>query len=96
MATVYPNTIQGPPGGTGMEELLNDEFASKLLSLAKANADKYATARPFPHIYFDDFLPPQPAEVALRDFPEPRQILLLFVVEKTFLNQERRGEAVYL
>jgi 2OG-Fe(II) oxygenase superfamily len=74
MATVYPSTIQGPPAGMGMEELLSDEFASKLLSLAKANADKYATARPFPHIYFDDFLPAQVAEKALQDFPEPRQV----------------------
>jgi Rps23 Pro-64 3,4-dihydroxylase Tpa1-like proline 4-hydroxylase len=57
-----------------VQELLSDEFASKLLSLARANAEKYATARPFPHIYFDDFLPTQAAEAALRDFPEPRQV----------------------
>jgi 2OG-Fe(II) oxygenase superfamily len=74
MATVYPSTVQGPPGGMGTEELLSSEFASKLLSLAKANAEKYATARPFPHIYFDDFLPAQAAEAALRDFPQPRQV----------------------
>jgi Rps23 Pro-64 3,4-dihydroxylase Tpa1-like proline 4-hydroxylase len=56
-----------------MQELLSDGFASKLLNLAKANADNYAAAKPFPHIYFDDFLPTQAAEAALRDFPEPRQ-----------------------
>ncbi len=45
MATVYPTTIQCPPGGLGMQELLSDEFASKLLSLAKANAEKYAAGQ---------------------------------------------------
>ena len=57
-----------------MQELLSDEFASKLLSLAKANAERYAAAKPFAHIYFDDFLPTKAAEAALRDFPEPRQV----------------------
>ncbi len=57
-----------------MQELLSDDYAGKLLSLARANAERYATAAPFPHIYFDNFLPPQVAEAALRDFPEPRQV----------------------
>jgi hypothetical protein len=57
-----------------MQELLSDEFASKLLSLAKANAERYAAGKPFAHIYFDDFLPTKAAEAALRDFPEPRQV----------------------
>ncbi len=57
-----------------MQDLLSDEFASRLLQLAKDNAEKYANAKPFPHIYFDDFLPLQSAESALRDFPEPRQL----------------------
>ena len=26
---------------------------------------------PYPHIYFDDFLPLEVAKAALRDFPEP-------------------------
>jgi 2-oxoglutarate-Fe(II)-dependent oxygenase superfamily protein len=73
MAIVFPTTLQPPAGGFGMQELLSDEFASNLLSLAKANAEKYATANPFPHIYFDNFLPAQVAESALRDFPEPKQ-----------------------
>jgi Rps23 Pro-64 3,4-dihydroxylase Tpa1-like proline 4-hydroxylase len=57
-----------------MQELLSDEFASKLLQLAKDNAEKYANGRPFPHIYFDDFLPLRAAESALHDFPEPKQL----------------------
>jgi Rps23 Pro-64 3,4-dihydroxylase Tpa1-like proline 4-hydroxylase len=56
-----------------MQELLSDDFAVRLLNMARENAGRYAAARPFPHIYFDDFLPLEAAEAALRDFPEPRQ-----------------------
>ena len=73
MSTVYPATVQGLPEGVGMQELLSDAFASRLLTLARASAEKYATASPFPHIYFDNFLPAQVAEAALLDFPEPKQ-----------------------
>ena len=74
MATVYPTTVPAPSMGMGMEELLSDDFANRLLSLAKDNAEKYASASPFPHIYFDDFLPAHVAEAALRAFPEPKQV----------------------
>jgi hypothetical protein len=74
MASVFPTTFQPASGEFGMQELLSDEFASKLLSLAKANTERYAAGKPFPHIYFDDFLPTQAAEAALRDFPAPRQV----------------------
>lgn len=57
-----------------MKELLSQEFASKLESLAKEKAEEYKNNKPFPHIYFDDFLPLPPAEAALRDFPEPKQL----------------------
>jgi len=57
-----------------MKELLSEEFAGKLESLAKEKAEQYKNARPFPHIYFDDFLPVEAAEAALREFPEPRQL----------------------
>jgi 2OG-Fe(II) oxygenase superfamily len=60
--------------GDAMQELLSQEFASSLLDLATANAERYANGTPFPHIYFDDFLPAEAAEAALRDFPEPRQL----------------------
>ena len=74
MAYASETTVEPSIARHGAQELLSDEFASKLLSLARANAEKYATARPFPHIYFDDFLPAHAAEAALRDFPEPRQV----------------------
>jgi hypothetical protein len=73
MAIVSPLTFEAPPGSNGMQELLSDEFASRLLRVARENSAGYAAAKPFPHIYFDDFLPREAAEAALRDFPEPRQ-----------------------
>ncbi len=57
-----------------MKELLSDEFAAKLELLAKEKAEEYKSNKPFPHIYFDDFLPVEAAEAALRDFPEPKQL----------------------
>ena len=57
-----------------MNELFSDEYAQKLDKLAKDNAEKYKNAHPFPHIYFDDFLPVEAAEAALSAFPEPKQL----------------------
>jgi Rps23 Pro-64 3,4-dihydroxylase Tpa1-like proline 4-hydroxylase len=57
-----------------MKELLSDEYLRKLDTLAKDNAEKYRSNKPFPHIYFDNFLPLEVAEAALRDFPEPKQL----------------------
>jgi len=55
-----------------MEALFSDEYARKLEILANEKAQEYTKARPFPHIFFDDFLPGQAAEAALKDFPEPK------------------------
>jgi Rps23 Pro-64 3,4-dihydroxylase Tpa1-like proline 4-hydroxylase len=57
-----------------MEVLYGDEFAKKLESLATENAEQYINGRPFPHIYFDNFLPAEAAEAALEDFPEPDRL----------------------
>jgi Rps23 Pro-64 3,4-dihydroxylase Tpa1-like proline 4-hydroxylase len=57
-----------------MNELFSDEYAKKLENLARDNAEKYKNGNPFPHIYFDDFLPVEAAEAALKDFPEPKQL----------------------
>ena len=54
-----------------MEALFSDEYAKKLETLAGKKAHEYNNAKPFPHIYFDDFLPVEAAEAALKDFPEP-------------------------
>lgn len=55
-----------------MKELLSDEFADRLLSLAKEKAEGYQSNKPFPHMYFDNFLPVEAAEAALSSFPEPK------------------------
>ena len=57
-----------------MKELLSDEFLRKLETLAKEKAQEYKNNKPFPHIYFDNFLPAEAADAALREFPEPKQL----------------------
>ena len=57
-----------------MDELFGEAFIHKLERLGKEKAQEYSSNQPFPHIYFDDFLPVKAAEAALRDFPEPKQL----------------------
>jgi hypothetical protein len=57
-----------------MEELFCKDYFSKLGLLASERAAEYKANKPFPHIYFDDFLPVAAAEMALHDFPEPKQL----------------------
>jgi len=57
-----------------LNALLSDQFAVKLEALAKASAEEYQANTPYPHIYFDNFLPLEAAETALRDFPEPKEV----------------------
>ena len=57
-----------------MQELFSEKFSKKLEALAQEKAEQYKNAKPFPHIYFDDFLPLEAAEEALKDFPEPKQL----------------------
>jgi Rps23 Pro-64 3,4-dihydroxylase Tpa1-like proline 4-hydroxylase len=56
-----------------MNALLADEFAAKLETLAQAKREEYKANTPYPHAYFDNFLPVEVAEAALRSFPEPRE-----------------------
>ena len=62
------------PGPSILTELLDTSFLSRLESLAAEKAGVYQSAHPFPHIYFDDFLPQHVAEAALADFPEPKEL----------------------
>ena len=57
-----------------MDALFSSEFLHKLETLAKEKAEEYKNNKPFPHIFFDNFLPEEAAEAALRDFPEPKQL----------------------
>jgi Rps23 Pro-64 3,4-dihydroxylase Tpa1-like proline 4-hydroxylase len=57
-----------------MNELLQESFLANLEALGREKAETYRTNKPFPSIYFDNFLPPGPLEAALRDFPEPKRL----------------------
>jgi len=67
------------------DSLYTEEYAAKLKALAHANAAEYAAAKPFPHIYFDNFLPIEAAEAALAAFPEPHAVKF-----KEFTNQNEK------
>src|ERR1700721_3563606 len=71
-----PQSVQAisPGDTTVMSALLSDQFTQKLEALAQAKADEYKANQPYPHIYFDNFLPADVAEAALRDFPEPKEV----------------------
>jgi Rps23 Pro-64 3,4-dihydroxylase Tpa1-like proline 4-hydroxylase len=45
----------------------------KLKQLAEENHKKYISAAPFPNIYFDDFMDPEPLNKVLEDFPNPEK-----------------------
>jgi Rps23 Pro-64 3,4-dihydroxylase Tpa1-like proline 4-hydroxylase len=70
-----PPTVQAiiPSDTSVMNTLLSDQFTQKLETLAQAKAEEYKANQPYPHIYFDNFLPVEVAEAALRDFPEPKE-----------------------
>jgi Rps23 Pro-64 3,4-dihydroxylase Tpa1-like proline 4-hydroxylase len=57
-----------------MNVLFSEEYLTKLERLAREKAAEYKANKPFPHIYFDDFLPLEAAEAVLRDFPQPKQL----------------------
>jgi 2OG-Fe(II) oxygenase superfamily len=75
VANAYHNeTSSSLDPASATDELFSDLFSKKLESLAKENTEAYKNNKPFPHIYFDDFLPVRAAEAALRDFPEPKEL----------------------
>src|ERR1700761_5501718 len=65
--------VEAPTDIRVLNELLSDAYVAKLETLAKDKAAEYQANSPYPHIYFDDFLPLEVAEAALRDFPEPKE-----------------------
>jgi Rps23 Pro-64 3,4-dihydroxylase Tpa1-like proline 4-hydroxylase len=71
-----PQSVQAisPSDTSVMSALLSDQFTQKLEALAHAKAEEYKANQPYPHIYFDNFLPLDVAEAALRDFPEPKEV----------------------
>jgi Rps23 Pro-64 3,4-dihydroxylase Tpa1-like proline 4-hydroxylase len=71
-----PQSVQAisPSDTSVMSALLSEQFTQKLDALAQAKAEEYKANQPYPHIYFDNFLPLDVAEAALRDFPEPKEV----------------------
>jgi hypothetical protein len=72
--TISSGSGVSPQFPSGTETLFSEAFLQKLESLARENAEVYKKNKPFSHIYFDNFLPVEAAEAALRDFPEPKQL----------------------
>ena len=54
-----------------MKHLLKDEYLN-LESIAEANKKKYINAKPFPHIYFDNFFNDQALNNILSDWPNTK------------------------
>lgn len=57
-----------------MEELFTDDYLTRLARLGAEKSQEYRSNKPFPSIYFDDFLPTVAAKAAVRDFPQPKQL----------------------
>lgn len=48
--------------------------ADELLRLADENRERFASAKPFPHVVLDDFLPEWVLDTVNEEFPDPGQI----------------------
>jgi hypothetical protein len=68
-----------------MEELFTKDLAAHLKRLGDSLAAQYRAADPFPHAVLESFLPPEPLEAVLREFPSPKQ-----VDWKQFDNEEEK------
>lgn len=68
--------LQNQAAGTSwvLQQLLSEKFKAKLERLAVERTEEYLHNLPFPHAYFDDFLPTEVAEEALRVFPDPDEL----------------------
>jgi hypothetical protein len=55
-------------------DLYDRELAERLHRLADQRAAEYHVATPFAHAVIDDFLPPEPLERALAEFPKPEKL----------------------
>ena len=67
-----------------MKHLLKDEYLN-LESIAEANKKKYINAKPFPHIYFDNFFNDQALNNILSDWPNTKD-------NKKFFNKNGKNE----
>jgi Rps23 Pro-64 3,4-dihydroxylase Tpa1-like proline 4-hydroxylase len=61
-------------GNSVLDQLFGDDFLKQLDHRAAELAPQYLANKPFPHIYFDSFLPQAVADLALETFPDPDKI----------------------
>src|SRR3984885_300562 len=61
-------------GSSVLDQLFAEDFLKQLDQRAEELAPTYLANKPFPHIYFDTFLPPAVADLALATFPDPDKI----------------------
>jgi hypothetical protein len=61
-------------GSSVLDQLFAEDFLQQLAHRAEELAPQYQANKPFPHIYFDNFLPPAIADLALATFPDPDKI----------------------
>jgi hypothetical protein len=73
-----------------MVNLFDPAVIKHLESLGEANAERYRTNHPFPHIVIDDFLPPELLEDVLANFPNPKANL-----EWTRFNSEEEKKLAF-
>jgi len=57
-----------------MKNLLNIFDSKKYLDLALKNRKKYVRSKPFPHIYFDNFLPRKLAITLSKEYPKIKNV----------------------
>jgi Rps23 Pro-64 3,4-dihydroxylase Tpa1-like proline 4-hydroxylase len=57
-----------------LDQLFAEDFLKKLDQRAEELAPTYLANKPFPYIYFDNFLPSAVADLALATFPDPDKI----------------------
>jgi hypothetical protein len=56
-------------GGSVLDQLFAEAFLKQLERRADELAPQYLVNKPFPHIYFDNFLPQTVADLALETIP---------------------------
>lgn len=62
------------PEDNASGDLWDPIFLNGLMRRAVVQASQYQSAKPFPFVVLDDFLPERSVEAVLRDFPEPKRI----------------------
>ena len=62
-----------------MKNLLNIFDNKKYIKLAIENRKKYVSNKPFPHIYFDNFLPKKLANTLSNEYPKIKKISKRYV-----------------